>query len=182
MKVLDLQCSQGHIFEGWFASESDFQSQKQRELVQCPLCDDRHVEKRLSAPRLNLGARPPADMPSVREAERAPHGGDTSDAASGAGGTGHNRAIAGVSINGGDVPALPQAIQAAWLRAARHLARNAEDVGEDFAQEARRIHHGEAPERAIRGQATVEDAMALLDDGVAVLPLPLPAAAKETLQ
>ncbi|MFN7856864.1 MAG: DUF1178 family protein [Acidovorax sp.] len=181
MKVLDLQCSQGHLFEGWFASESDFQSQKQRELVQCPLCDDRHVEKRLSAPRLNLGARPPADAHPGRDPE-PPRSDAASGAAVGACGTGQERGADGVYLDGGDGSALAQAIQAAWLRAARHLARHAEDVGVDFAQEARRIHHGEAPERAIRGQATVEDAMALLDDGVAVLPLPLPAAAKETLQ
>ncbi len=77
---------------------------------------------------------------------------------------------------------MPQALHAAWLRLARHIAKNTEDVGDAFAQEVRRIHHGEAPERGIRGQATAEEAMELLEEGVAVLPLPLPVAAKETLQ
>ncbi|QLA80766.1 MULTISPECIES: DUF1178 family protein [unclassified Acidovorax] len=155
MKVLDLQCRQGHVFEGWFASEDDFQGQKQRGLVQCPLCADDHIEKRLSAPRLNLGAREPA-APSA-----APEGG---------------------SLQVGNPPALPPALQAAWLDLARKIVANTEDVGARFAQEARRMHHGEVQERAIRGQATPDEAMELLEEGIAVMPLPLPAAAKETLQ
>lgn len=179
MKVLDLQCSQGHVFEGWFASEDDFQSQKQRDLVQCPLCNDHQVHKRLSAPRLNLGARPPALARSGHGASQPAHpdaDGGSSGAAQGAVTT------AVVPFDQGEAAVLPQAIQAAWLRLARHIASNTEDVGAAFAQEARRIHHGEAPERGIRGQATAEEAMELLEEGVAVLPLPLPVSAKETLQ
>ena len=71
MKVLDLQCQHGHVFEGWFGSEDDFQSQKQRGLVQCPLCADIHIDKRLSAPRLNLGAREPAATPVASSASHA---------------------------------------------------------------------------------------------------------------
>jgi len=181
MKVLDLQCSQGHVFEGWFSSEDDFQSQKQRELVQCPLCNDHQVHKRLSAPRLNLGARPPALARSGHDANQPVH----FDAGGGgpAAGTAQGTATTAVApFHQVEAAALPQALQAAWLRLARHIATNTEDVGAAFAQEARRIHHGEAPERGIRGQATAEEAMELLEEGVAVLPLPLPASAKETLQ
>lgn len=60
MKVLDLKCAQQHVFEGWFASEDDFQSQQARGLVSCPVCGDASVDKQLSAPRLNLGAGEPA--------------------------------------------------------------------------------------------------------------------------
>ncbi|WP_302175493.1 DUF1178 family protein [uncultured Hydrogenophaga sp.] len=56
MKVLDLQCGHQHGFEGWFASEDDFVSQLERGLVSCPLCGDARIEKKLSAPRLNLRA------------------------------------------------------------------------------------------------------------------------------
>ena len=56
MKVLDLQCAHGHGFEGWFASDADFTEQCARQQVQCPLCGDAAVTKKLSAPRLNLGA------------------------------------------------------------------------------------------------------------------------------
>ena len=62
MKVLDLQCALGHRFEVWFGSEEDFQSQRERGLLSCPLCGDGHIEKMLSAPRLNLaGSRAPAE-------------------------------------------------------------------------------------------------------------------------
>ena len=73
-------------------------------------------------------------------------------------------------------------LQAVWLRAVRKLVAETEDVGPRFATEARRIHGGEAPERAIRGQATREETEALLDEGIPVLPLPLPPGFKNTLQ
>ncbi len=157
MKVLDLQCPQGHVFEGWFASEDDFQSQNQRGLVQCPWCGDASIAKRLSAPRLNLGAKPPVAA-APAPAARPPGGGSPQDSV-----------------------ALPPALQAAWLELARKIAANTEDVGARFADEARRMHHGETEERAIRGQATPDEAAQLLDEGIAVMPLPLPAAIKGTL-
>ena len=162
MKVLDLQCQHGHVFEGWFGSEDDFQSQKQRGLVQCPLCADIHIDKRLSAPRLNLGAREPAVAPVTP---------------SGASSVSH--AASGTPV---EASTLPPALQAAWLQLARKVVAHTEDVGARFADEARRMHHGEIQERAIRGQATAQEALQLLDEGIAVMPLPLPAAAKETLQ
>jgi hypothetical protein len=64
MKVLDLECAQAHRFEGWFASEDDFQGQLLAKQVQCPLCGSAQISKCLSAPRLNLSvARGPADSP-----------------------------------------------------------------------------------------------------------------------
>ncbi len=72
--------------------------------------------------------------------------------------------------------------QAQWMKAIRHVLANTEDVGERFADEARRIHYGETAERGIRGQATVDEREALRDEGIEVMPLPLPAALKEPLQ
>jgi hypothetical protein len=145
MKVLNLQCSQSHSFEGWFASENDFQSQLARGLVECPLCGDTGVSKMLSAPRLNLGAAQPEPRQEVMTAPNA-------------------------------------SLQAEWLKVVRHVMTNTEDVGERFAEEARRIHYGETEERGIRGQASREETEALLDEGIAVLPLPIPKALKEPLQ
>lgn len=73
-------------------------------------------------------------------------------------------------------------MQAAWLEASRKIAANTEDVGEKFADEALRMHKGQEPERPIRGQATPQQAMELLEEGVPVLPLILPKNSKETLQ
>jgi hypothetical protein len=73
-------------------------------------------------------------------------------------------------------------LQATWLRAVRHVMANTEDVGERFADEARRIHHGEAQPRGIRGQASRDEAIALVEEGIEVAMLPVPKALKEPLQ
>ncbi len=145
MKVLDLQCSHAHSFEGWFASEDDFRSQLERGLVECPLCGDAGIVKLLSAPRLNLGA--------VREEPKQQ------------------------VMSTGDA-----SLQTAWLKMVRHVLANTEDVGERFPEEARRIHYGETDERAIRGQASREETESLAEEGIAVMPLPIPASLKEPLQ
>lgn len=157
MKVLDLRCVHDHRFEGWFDSEDDFQSQRARGLVSCPMCGDGAIEKCLSAPRLNLGA--------------TTHDHDAAAAASTAMTESKNTAAH-----------LPQAVQAAWLQMAREVLAKTEDVGPRFADEARKIHHGDAPERGIRGQATPDEVQALAEEGIDAVPLPLPDALKHTLQ
>ena len=158
MKVFDLHCPLDHVFEGWFGSNEDFQQQMARGLVECPLCGSKELRKGLSAPRLNLGAQPPA--------KAAPQSTDS-------------------------VPAPAQdneerrklhALQAAWLEVSRKIAATTEDVGDQFADQALRMHKGEEPERPIRGQATPQQAMELLEEGVPVMPLVLPVSSKETLQ
>ncbi len=72
--------------------------------------------------------------------------------------------------------------QAQWMKAVRHVLAHTEDVGTRFATEARRIHYGEAEERGIRGQATPAEREALRDEGIEVMPLPLPDVLKEPLQ
>ena len=159
MKVLDLHCGGGHTFEGWFGSEEDFQSQLGRGLVECPLCGDHQITKMLSAPRLNLGhAR--ADAKPLAELETRPAASATQGAPVG--------------------PAELAPMRSAWWQAAREAIRNAEDVGSRFAEEARRIHHGEAEDRGIRGQASGEEVRQLVEEGVPILALP--DALKETLQ
>lgn len=153
MKVLDLQCAQGHTFEGWFASEDDFVSQCQRSMVQCPLCGDATVQKKLSAPRLNL---------HTPRGDSAPH--------------------ASTDIEVLKQPAGDADLTAAWLELSRRIVANTHDVGENFAEEARRMHYGEAEERAIRGKTTVDEARALLDEGIDVMPVVLPQGLKKPLQ
>jgi hypothetical protein len=79
-------------------------------------------------------------------------------------------------------PATDSAFGAAWMELARRMLANTDDVGERFADEARKMHYGETEERAIRGRTTADEAQALLDEGIEVLPLVLPPALKETLQ
>jgi hypothetical protein len=153
MKVLDLQCGRQHTFEGWFGSEEDFQSQLARSLVECPVCGDTGILKRLSAPRLNFGAgkAPAGEVAPSTGAVAAPVAADTAQ-------------------------------QAAYMKAVRHILANTEDVGEQFAEEARKIHYGEADERNIRGRASAEETAELLEEGIAVMPLAIPKALKGPLQ
>ncbi|MBK1686866.1 DUF1178 family protein [Rubrivivax gelatinosus] len=152
MKVLDLRCTNGHRFEGWFASDDDFMDQNGRGLVECPICGDHVVTRLPSAPRLNLsGAKEPPPEPP--QAPRTPK-----------------------------APATDADLQAAWLGAVRQLLAATEDVGGRFAEEARRIHYGESENRGIRGQASPEERQALSDEGIEVLTVPLPAALKGPLQ
>jgi hypothetical protein len=82
------------------------------------------------------------------------------------------------------VPAPPQPadLQAVWLQTVRHLMANTEDVGERFAEEARRIHYGESEQRGIRGQASLDERQALSDEGIEVVSIPVPAALKGPVQ
>ena len=154
MKVLDLRCSHGHGFEGWFASNEAFESQLADGLVECPVCADTRIVKLLSAPRLNLGnAKAPAEA----------------------------AALPAPTASSAQVPA-ESSPEARWMRAVREVLAKTEDVGDRFADEARKMHYGETEERGIRGQATREQTEALLDEGIPVMPLPIPAGLKETLQ
>jgi len=171
MKVLNLQCSHQHSFEGWFASEDDFQSQLSRGLVECPLCADKSVQKLPSAPRLNLGGRQDRDVSAQQSS--------TSTAVANAQESPGARNVAAVT---GMPAGASEAQQAAFLQALRHVLANTEDVGTRFADEARRMHYGEQEARSIRGQTSVREAVELLEEGIEVMPLPLPAAVKETLQ
>lgn len=164
MKVFNLQCDQGHGFEGWFGSEDDFRSQTERGLLTCPLCSSARVVRLPSAPRLNLGARAPAPVPAPAPAPAASASPEAAKAASERG-----RELAPP----GD-PALPEALQAQLVQAVRHLISHSDDVGSRFAEEARRIHYGEAEARSIRGQANAEEREALRDEGIEVFTLPVP--------
>jgi hypothetical protein len=155
MKVLDLRCANGHGFEGWFASDDDYMDQNGRGLIECPLCADRVISRMPSAPRLNLsGARAPQSP--TPPAPNGPAANATKP--------------------------QPADLQAAWLSAVRQLMARTEDVGQRFAEEARRIHYGEAEQRGIRGQATAEEREALREEGIETLTLPVPRALEGPLQ
>jgi hypothetical protein len=79
-------------------------------------------------------------------------------------------------------PGTEMTLQSQWLRAVRQVMNSTEDVGERFPEEARRIHYGEVEERGIRGRASREDAEALREEGIEVMPLPIPDALKGPVQ
>lgn len=154
MKVFDLHCNNGHSFEGWFASHADWQNQLERGLLRCPVCDSVHIQRRPSAARLPRKSNSAKTQEGVQAQHKKPIKTNTSPPSQEA----PNSAL--------------QASHAQWLQAARELVRNSEDVGDRFAQEARLMHQGEVPARAIRGRSTPEQTMQLLEEGIPVLPLP----------
>ena len=165
MKVLDLFCGSQHGFEGWFGSEADFQGQLAKGLVQCPLCGDAAITKRLSAPRLNLGAVAPGFSSTVNP--KPAKSGEAVEAA-----------LSKPVIQ----PDNKQEMVQAWMEMTKQLLANTDDVGDQFAEEARRIHYGEAEERSIRGHASPDERDALLEEGISVMPFLIPEAFKKPLQ
>lgn len=159
MLVVDLHCELGHLFEGWFASADELSAQQARGLVTCPVCGDHRVTRRPSAPHLNVAAQKAPAQPASRQ-----------------GGPAREPATAGQGA------ASAHARQAMYLQAVRHVLANTEDVGDRFADEVRGMHHGDVPERAVRGQATEQEREALQDEGIDVLSLPLPDGVKGSLR
>jgi hypothetical protein len=149
MKVLNLQCANKHVFEGWFSAEADFQGQQGQGLIECPVCGNATIVKMLSAPRLNFGSGRDAIQPSQEVASPV---------------------------------VTAQSLQAAWTAVAQLVVANTDDVGDQFAEEARKIHYGEAAERGIRGKATRAETESLIEEGIDVMPLELPEFLKRPLQ
>ena len=167
MLVVDLHCALGHDFEGWFGSAEDLADQQARGLVSCPVCGGHDVVRRPSAPRLNVSGLKDEAQPASK-----PVG---------------TRSVAPTSGPGAGDPAetareAAQALHAMYALLVQEVTARTEDVGERFAEEARRIHHGEAQQRDIRGVATPQETAELLEEGIGVMALPLPESMKTTLQ
>ena len=148
--IYDLECEYSHRFEGWFRSNEDFDDQREQKLLTCPECGTSAIRKVPS--RINIGGKAPVGS----------KGGEAKSA---------------------DVPAAPAAqkpnsvdVATAFVmarQAIQALINHSEDVGDRFAEEARKIHYEEAPIRAIRGQASPEEFEELRDEGIVVIALPV---------
>jgi len=149
MIVFDLLCGAGHRFEGWFGSAADFSAQKERNQLSCPSCGSSKVERVPSASRFNLGAQEPPTKPAVK----SPVPTKTPD------------------MEGKDPFAIAQML---YSRMLDELLTKTEDVGKECPAEARKIYYQEAPQRAIRGEATSEEHDELLEEGIPVARLPIP--------
>lgn len=152
MKVFNLACEHGHSFEGWFASHEAFDAQQSKGLVACPFCESKTISRQLSAPRLNLSGAT-RERPAESES----------------------------SIQLRTEQAISVSPAQMWDMMRTFIAKT-EDVGSQFAEEARKMHYGEAPERGIRGQASREERDALREEGIETYALPLPAFLKEPAQ
>ena len=167
MKKFTLGCEHDHEFEGWFADAGAIQQQIAHGLLDCPYCGSTKLEKRLSAPNLSTPktkARIAAEqakstsqvpVPPPTPAPAAPPA--TQKAAS----------VAGPSAGEG-AAALQMMVRALHQKIKTEFT----DVGDKFADEARKIHNGESEEQNIYGTCTPEDQRELAEDGIEVLPLP----------
>jgi hypothetical protein len=143
--VFDLICRpEGHVFEAWFGSSEDYDSQCERGLVECPLCGSDHVEKAVMAPR--VGAKGNQRLPGARA---------------------HSELVS-------SDPQGVKEMLAAMAAAQKRILERSEYVGDRFADEARAIHMGDADLRPIHGRATPEQSESPVEEGIAVAPLPFP--------
>lgn len=134
MMRFSLSCANDHDFDGWFRNSDDFEAQKKRGLVACPVCNSGQVEKALMAPAVSTG-RKQEKMALAMGAEQ-------------------RKALARLKAM------------------AEEAKKNADYVGDRFAEEARKIHFEEVEARGIYGEATRDEVAGLLDDGIDFLPLP----------
>jgi hypothetical protein len=137
-----LKCEKDHAFDSWFQSAEAFDKLLAAGLVTCSVCGALGVEKAIMTPQVRLARSPGRPVGGKKQSPAGPL----------------------------SAPASPAEQALAEMR--RMIEANSENVGREFATVARAIHDGEAPRRAIVGEAKLEDAKALIDDGIAVSPLP----------
>jgi hypothetical protein len=154
MIVFDLSCTPaGHAFEGWFGSLGDFAEQKAGGLLCCPICGSEQVERTLSVPK--VGAKGNQSRPSL----------DTAPAGEG---------LPATVSNAPTIPAEMVEVMHKIAELQHQLLAKSEHVGDKFAETARAIHYGEQEDRLVHGQASAKEASELLEEGIAIAPLPLP--------
>jgi hypothetical protein len=152
--VFDLECrSAQHRFEGWFKSSDDYARQQKRGLVACPHCGSADVGKAVQAPRLARKGNQRAEVPA--------------------------RATPSLPAPAPAVPAAalpPQAIEVLQKLAVMQAEalKSSRFVGDSFAEDARAMHYGEREVETIHGRASVEQAKELIEEGIALTPLPFP--------
>ena len=161
MKVYNLACPLDHRFEGWFSSEEDCLAQQEQGILACPICDSTQISRMPSAPHI---AKSSSSVVAASGEDVGVSSGEV------------------VALTGNDHSQLEAQVQAAFLKGMRELMGKSEDVGTAFAEEARKIHYKEAPERSIRGQTTLDEAESLREEGIEVLAVPIMPAFKNTLQ
>lgn len=161
MIVFDLSCQNSHRFEGWFGSSDEFTSQQARGLMTCPVCGSAAVSKAPMAPAV------PAKGNAKRGAKRE----DSSMGPAGAAKALANRPM----------PAEVREALAQLAEAQKKALKNSTWVGGKFAEQSRAMHYGEVDEKPIHGQASAEEAKGLIDEGIAIAPLPFPIAEPDKL-
>ena len=151
MISFDLSCNAGHRFEGWFRSSADYDTQHVSGMLVCPMCGSTDIMKALSVPNVGRkGNQMPAPISPAQVQE--------------------SHAVA----NRPSLTPEMMELMGKLATAQTEMLNKSEWVGEDFAESARAIHYGEAEDRLIHGQTTLEEAEELVDEGIQIAPLPFP--------
>ena len=172
-----LICDQKHEFEGWFQGSAAYDEQAANGLLRCPLCDSDQVKRALMTPNLASPKRRKSTDPSA--VDPAPPVDPTESAPVAPAPVPSSLPLAGQTAGQGRARVMPsEQVQAfgaalAELRQLRQkIIKDCRDVGDNFAEEARKIHYGEAEAEGIYGQATREEREALKDEGIEIFDMP----------
>ncbi|QWG13044.1 DUF1178 family protein [Bradyrhizobium sediminis] len=150
----NLRCDKGHAFESWFQSSSAYESQEKRKLVNCPACGSAKVERAIMAPQIvskkGRESQSSNDVPAPAQPAEVTAPGSTPL-----------------------LMAQERELRAKLKELRDHIVKNADNVGERFPNEARKMHYGDIEHRPIYGEASPEEARSLIEEGVEVSPLPV---------
>lgn len=175
MIVFDLKCDAAHVFEAWFRSSDDFERQQALGLVVCPHCGSTSATKAVMAPNVSAKSNTKTDAPSVTAEPISPAA--AAEAMPSPSAVPSPAAPSKTTASDPVSATLPSAVGVA--QATRHMLRQikqhvettCENVGTNFAEEARKIHYGESEERGIYGRTTAEESTALQEEGIPFLSL-----------
>ncbi|MBT5384694.1 MAG: DUF1178 family protein [Kordiimonadaceae bacterium] len=160
MILFDIKCSDGHIFEAWFQNNEAYEQQIDNDLVECPLCGCTKTSKSLMSPNIS------AKGEIIREAYQSEQDSEDHKVTVSA----HSNSSKEVSSD--DVKRALDHMHNTMSKFRRQVEKSCEYVGDDFADEARKIHAGESEKRGIYGETTISETEELLEEGIDILPVP----------
>jgi hypothetical protein len=154
MILYNLKCPQNHIFEAWFKDSGTYDKQAKRKHIECPVCSDTAIKKAIMAPRLSSTTRKKG-----LEYETS----TTNDP---------NQNNLKPNVDKSRASKVARNFLELANKLQKHVEENCENVGENFAEEARAIHYGEAKERGIYGEATQSEVNGLVEEDISISSIP----------
>jgi hypothetical protein len=147
----NLHCERGHAFESWFQNSGAYDSQRKRRLIDCPQCGSTKIDKAIMAPKISRGGkRAEPEQASAVETSAMP-------------------ATTATPL----MMAQERELRTKLRELRDHVVKNADNVGDKFPNEARKMHYGDIEHRPIYGEASPQEARAMIDEGIEVSPLPV---------
>ena len=136
MILFDLKCENNHTFEGWFASNSNYEEQLKKKMIVCPYCNSTKIKKSLMAPNINT------------------------------------KSISKNNIKNNKKAIAQKNLENQIKKFRKYIEKNTDNVGKNFAEEARKIYYGETKSRPIRGESTEKETKELIEEGIPFSKLP----------